>query len=279
MKDQSEKIEDLEVKTEEGMPDEAEEEPEESNYPVKKPGSRKKKKFGMREVLMIVIPAVAAVVAVIIASAFVQRASRQTTGQTGHQYYMDVSNEVKGGTVIKKSDDGTTFIESGEHEMQLTDLPIYYDDKTAFMITEDMVYYDPRGGEYLRADHFTEIFRNEYGEVTARFGGLTKNVNAGFLYNGKDMYIFLEPITLLVEDYTVELPALSYIEATYGEALVVFNYETKTSEVFGASREAEADTGDYKVQLFNDTMLLANGQRRLLFNAPDQLDPLISEEN
>lgn len=241
--------------------------------------TKKKKKLGKREVLLILIPAAAAVIAVIVASLFVRTASKQKTSRPGHQYYMNASTPVEGGTVIKKSEDGTaTYIDTEVGTVEIADLPIYYDDEERFMITEDMVYFDPRSGRFSRADRFTEFFM-ENGNLWASIGGVKKVVNGGFLYNGKDMYIFLEPVTVTADQFHQDIPAFSYVEAVYGDQVAVFDYEKKKTDLYSAGDDVPAKAVDYTVNVVSDTVILPDGMRILLFNAPDQLKPLITAED
>ena len=281
MKEQSEKIEvnKEELAEELGITEDDRKAAEDLSAEPPKAKSRKKKKFGKREAMLVIIPAAAALAAVVIASLFVKRASRQTTGEAGVQYYLDTENAVDAGLVIKKSDDGRTLVEEGEHSVQLAELPIYFTDKAGFKITEDMIYYDPRDWKHLRADHFTDFTRGGGNGILAAYGGVEKPVNPGFLYNGKNMFIFLEPVEVRVEENkSVPLSAFSYIEAVPGDTIILFDYDTKTSELFGTGGKAEADAGDYTVQLLDDTLMLSDGTLRLLYASPDLQDPLISAE-
>lgn len=238
----------------------------------------KKKKFGKRELMLILIPAAAAVIAVIVASLFVKTASKQKTSKPGHQYYMNAETPIEGGTVIKKSDDGTaTYIDTEAGTIEIADLPIYYDDEEKFMITEDMVYFDPRSGRFSRADKFTEFYM-ENDNLWASIGGVKQVVNSGFLYNGKDMYIFLEPVTVTADRFNQSIPTFSYVEAVYGDQVAVFDYKKKKTDLYSAGDDVPAKAVDYTVNVVSDTVILPDGMRILLFNAPDQLKPLISAE-
>ena len=261
MKDQ-EKIKDTEINVD-----------EESSIPV----SRKKRKLTAKDVLIIVIPALAALAAVFVAVFFVRSASRKTLTGPGHQYYAGVENAVSADTSLSRSESGKALAKNSNGERALSNLPIYYDDRQAFVVTEDMEYYDPRTGQYSRVDQFTELYKDKNGGVHANRENVDKLVNKGFLYNGKDMYIFLEPVTLRLNGFSQELPALSYVEATYNGTVVIFNYDTKESVVMNAETEvtASADSEDYQILLLSDSYMDTQGKRWLLFNAPDVLDPLI----
>lgn len=263
-----------EVKTEVPV-QEAEAENSEYQYEVKK--SRKKEKLKPRDILLIVIPAAAALAAVVVALTFVNKATRQVVPEAAHQYYMDAERSIGAGTVISKNDSGQTVLGDSKGDGYLAELPVYYDAREAFMVTEDMVYVDPRIDSELRVDHFTEFYKDKFGVIHAKKTDADQKVYDGFLHNGKDMYIFLEPVKVEVDGTSSEYPALSYIEGKYGESVKIFNYDTKESEVVKTTTEIRVTPVDktYTVLIFHDMLEMPDGSRRLLFSAPDQLDPLI----
>ena len=92
-----------------------------------------------------------------------------------------------------------------------------------------------------------------------------------------DFYLFLEPMKLSFNGYSMDVPALSYVEAVYGGYMMVFNYETKEFfiELSDGSGTAQTPSGDYVISLLGDSMTLHDGSRQLLAIRPDLFDPIV----
>jgi len=267
-----------EVKTE-GKGETPAAQPEESYYDrirrIQNEEKKAPKKLRKRDIVFIAVAVFLAVGALVFANSFTEEQSWKTVSGTGKQYYMGGSSAIRTDTKLRVDESGRV-ISQNEVE-RIAEVPIYLDEKTAFILTEDMVYYDPRAAVNSRADALTEFTVGENGNIYAVKDEIKKRVSTGFLYNGADMYIFLEPMTLEVNDYTVRVPALSYVEAVNGEQVVIFNYETKESETFVPETGVTAtpEDGAYSVLLLDDAWIRGDGKRILLFFAPEKLDPLI----
>jgi len=240
---------------------------EEQNAPKKR--SRKK------EILIIAVAMIIAAVLLIGTRGFTEELKWQKVEGSAHQYYGGASTVITGDTELKVNDDGKVISKNNENE-KIADLPIYYDDRDAVIITETYVYYAPREDVDLQAETLTEFYLDK-GTVHAVKGGKDSRVERGFLYNGKDKFIFLEPMTVEINNTTIELPALSYVEADpYGD-VTIFNYDTKETETVRAKTEAQAypPGKPYTLEMLSDSIVGPDGIRVLLFFAPEKLDKLL----
>lgn len=240
---------------------------------VKKRSERPKrrKRLSRRERLMLLIPAVAAVVAFTL-----DRGSTYTFKGTARQYYAGNAAAVESGTKLKRSQKGETLLVKGGQSIQ-TDLPIYPTDSRRVVLPTDMVFVAPRSDKFYRMSYFTEVECQPGGTVIARRGNDRATVEQGFLFDGKDTYLFLEPMTVSVNGRTLQLPALSYVEAVYGGYVMVFNYETKECfvELSDGSGTAQPPSGDYEISLLGDSMTMHDGSRSLLATEPSLFDPVV----
>lgn len=234
------------------------------------------RKLGRRELLILLIPVLAAVAAVAVVMLLADRGSSYKLETSASQYYGGSTAVIEEGAALKRSSSGTTTLKQGRQSMQ-TSLPLYLSDSRSVVLPDDMIYFAPRSAECLRLVYFSEIACSAGGTVVVRHGDGTKTVDPGFLYDGKDFYLFLEPMVLSFNGYTMELPSLSYVEAVYGSHIMVFNYETKETVTEASEGNAEAKTaaGDYTISLFGDSMTLFDGTKSLLVTKPDLFDPLI----
>lgn len=232
--------------------------------------------LGKRELMILFLPVIAAVAAVIVVMLTVNRGSSYRLKGKASQYYGGSQAVIEDGADLKRSSDGTTKLKQGSGSTD-TSLPIYLSESRSVVFPDDMIYFAPRSYECMRLLYFSEVECKTNGTVIAKHENNTKTIDPGFLYDGKDFYLFLEPMVLSFNGYTMELPALSYAEAVYGAHIMVFNYETKETVTEAPEGNAEARTasGDYTISLFGDSMTLYDGTKSLLATKPDLFDPLI----
>lgn len=229
-----------------------------------------------RERLILLLPALAAVIAVLAAVFFTRDAMRVTLEGEPVLYYGGASFPIQSGTAVRRTWKDVTVLEEGKGQRELTSLPIYFQDRTAVFLPQDMVYYAPRSGGQARLEYFSQLIQDADGGLSAARGGTERLVQSGFLYDGADLYVFLEPVTLTVNGYSVELSALSYVEAAFNGDILTYDAVTGEQLIETARSAVTARTADgaYTVSLLGDSMVDRDGNRTLLFTRPEQLDTL-----
>lgn len=239
---------------------------------------KKKRRLTGRELLVLVIPAVAAVLAVVIVLFATDKAITYTFSDSGHQYYGGASATVKQGANLQLTEAGDVIFADEDSQLQdKTTLPVYLDHSRTVVLTTDMLYYTPRQDTYQRAAVFSQVLCKENGMITVSRAGQSVDAQRGFLYDGKDFYLFLEPVKVSFMGYTVDLPAMSYAEVINGATVMLFDYENKsfTIETLDGSVIAEAANGDYSLSLLGDSMTDHNGEQSLLASRPELFDPMV----
>lgn len=252
----------------------------------RKPGRRESKrpkgtgwrwrKLSKKERLVLLIPAAAAAVAVLIVFLLNRDAMRLTLEGSPIQYYGGGGFPIAEGTVLRRTAEDVTLLNSQGSERELTSLPIYYQDRQIVTLPQTMAYYAPRSGTMGGLSYFTEIRFQTNGSLQAERDGKSANMEKGFLFDGKDFYLFLEPVELTFNGYQMELPAMSYVEAIYNGDIMVFNYETKEffMEAPKTTVLASAGGGDYEVSLLGDSLTTRDGSKTLLFTRPEIMQPV-----
>ncbi len=237
---------------------------------------RPRRRLTGKERLILLIPAVAAVVAVVIAIATVNRGTSYVFKDNAAQYYAGSIATVQSGARLKYTGDGKCTVKQGG-TTQETSLPFYLNGSRKAVLPVDMLHVAPRTAAYSRAVHFTEVECKANGTVSVQRERNSKVAESGFLYDGGDQYIFLEPMIVYFNGYKMELPALSYVEAVYGGYMMVFNYETKEcfTELSDGSGTAQPPSGDYVLSLLGDSVTMRDGSKMLLATRPDLFDPIV----
>ena len=138
-----------------------------------------------------------------------------------------------------------------------------------------MIYYDPRNNVCKKVDRFTEIIYED-NNITAKNDNQTCELNQGFLYDGDNYYVFLEPVVANFNGYKVELSTLSYIEADYHSNVMAFDYVTKSNITEEPETEmvVTTSTEDYTLKPFNDSLENYKNEKSLLFSRPELLGNL-----
>ena len=97
---------------------------------------------------------------------------------------------------------------------------IFYKDMSVVMPTMSCAEYLAKGYSYITFE------KNVYNMTTDRYHG---KLNHYFLYDGKDLYFFIEKVTLKVNNDSVELSPYSYVIARYNNYI---SYYDKASDTY-----------------------------------------------
>lgn len=235
-----------------------------------------KRRMSGREKLIVLLPALAAILAVGIVLFTVDKVSVYKIRDTAYQYYGGRTVRIESSAELRSGTDGTVFLKTGKQTTETT-LPVYLENSRKVVLTSDMLYISPRIGGCSRAVHFSEVECKTNQMISVSRGGSKADTERGFLYDGEDFYLFLEPVTVNFNGYTMDLPALSYVEAVYGGYMMLFNYDTKEffMELSDGTGSAQPASGDYVISLLGDSMTLNNGNKLLLANRPELFDPVV----
>lgn len=239
------------------------------------PGKRRWRRLGPKEILLLIIPVIALAAAAAAMYFMTRDASSYTIQGQAYQYYAGSAYPLTEGARLCRSEDGDTLMVSDNRQDVLSSLPIYFKDKQVIALPYDMAYYDPRKGDALCVPYFSEISYRSSGTAVVQREKEEAPLSGGFLYDGGDIYLFLEPVTLTFNGYSLELPFLSYVEAQGNGSVTVYNFESGDFLIEAPTGEATATGGggDYTVSLLGDSMQDYQGERTLLSSRPDILDP------
>lgn len=109
--------------------------------------------------------------------------------------------------------------------------PIYYQDKDIVILPKDMSVIMPTlsCAEYLAKGYSYITYENGiYNITTDRYN---KKLNHYFFYDGKDLYFFIEPVTLTVNNEKIELSPFSYVIAKYNNSITYYDKKTDTFKI------------------------------------------------
>ena len=224
----------------------------------------------------VVVPALLLVMIAVAATMIARKSTEYRFNGAAGQYYGGQKFLIPEGTRMYREGTDTTKLEGGALNRETDALPVYYDDKQTVVLPQDMVYYAPRDNTCLRVKHFSELTYDSLGVQEISLKRKTVDMQAGFLYDGKDIYLFLEPVKLSVNGAVIDLGAMSCIEADTQTGMISV-YNTSGDMLFEEMKSrcsVYPASKDYTVYLLDDSMERHDGTRVLLFGEPQKLDPL-----
>lgn len=133
--------------------------------------------------------------------------------------------------------------------------PIYYQDKDIVILPKDMSVIMPTlsCAEYLSKGYSYITYENGiYNLTTDKYN---KKLNHYFLYDGKDLYFFIEPVTLKVNNEKIELSPFSYVIAKYNNSITYYDKKTDTFKIIEVTdNDSLIENQYYSINISKDNL-------------------------
>ena len=190
-----------------------------------------------------------------------------------HQYFGGAELSYSADAVFRDEKDGIKVTDVNGKSI-IVDTPLLYKGETKLTLPCNMLLMVPSENLGVkRINYFTTVTESS-GRVTFTADNKQAQSYGGFLYDGNDLYIFLEPTVLKIGSaMKIELPALSYVRAHYGQNIEYHNSETDEDKVIGINEidvEADLQSG-FTLSLCKDVIYADSGEY-LLYSAVDTVD-------
>ena len=120
-----------------------------------------------------------------------------------------------------------------------------------------------------RINHFANVIEDN-GEIYLETNLATKTnrtrIEKAFLYDGQDLYFFLERTTITVNGTSYEVSPLSYVIVRYKQSVEIYNYEKDEYQIIDTSetQEAKVETDTYTINLSVDSLQTAEKEQLLI---------------
>ena len=184
-----------------------------------------------------------------------------------HQFFEGTELNYSADTVFREN--GGSVTAEGR---PVAETPFLYKGETKLSLPCNMLLMVPsEGTDIKRINYFTTV-TEDTGRVTFTSGEKKAQSYGGFLYDGSDLYIFLEPVKLRIGNVTTDLPALSYVKVRYAGSVEYHNSETDEDNVVGINDvlvTAEGKSG-FLLNLGLDVLYTNTGEA-LLYSAVDKV--------
>lgn len=187
-----------------------------------------------------------------------------------YQWYSGQRVEYKGELTFTRKE-GLTELKATDRKVTLDSTPVYYADENGKVIfPEDMaVVYPNNNGMMYRINHFADI-TEENGEIYLETNLATKTnktkLEKAFLYDGQDLYFFLERTNITVNGTTYEVSPLSYAIVRYKQSVEIYNYEKDEYQVIDTTetQDAKVVTDTYTINMSVDSLQTAEKEQLLI---------------
>lgn len=144
-----------------------------------------------------------------------------------YQYYYGEKYEYNGVVSTNRRDVIIDF-KTSDYDIKFDSTPIYYSDKKKVIFPKDMSVVMPtlNCSEYLsKAYSYITENNNKYVLTTKNYNN---NLGHYFLFDGDDLYFFIDDVKLKVGNEEIELSPMSYVIAKYGEYVSYYDNKSDT---------------------------------------------------
>ena len=158
-------------------------------------------------------------------------------------------------TISKNRKDVIMNITPQDIGVEYDSTPIYYTKEDIIILPKDMSVVMPTlsCAEYLSKGYSYITYKNGiYNLTTNKYNN---KLNHYFLYDGKDLYFFIEPVTLTVDNQKIELSSQSYIIAQYRNSISYYDKKTDTFKIIETSTDNQLVENEYySINISKDTL-------------------------
>ena len=149
------------------------------------------------------------------------------SGETYYQYFYGIREDYSGEMEIINTDNEKQLVLEDDRVIHLDSTPLYYKDilgKVLLPSKMEVIY--PDKGALYKLDDFTNIIQDSKVMYAKKFKkDKTKSINNTFLYDGDDLYLFLEETTITIGKKKYKLSPLSYAIVNYRQNVELYDYE------------------------------------------------------
>lgn len=234
-----------------------------------------KKKTIRKEFFVIVIACVMLIIATAITAVCILKKDNIVIKDDMYQYIYGQKYEFKGKTIISRKNDKVTF-KNNRNKINLNSKPLYYEDKDKILLPETMAVVMPQDTILKRLNKVSFVEIQDSNSYRVKNSNIDTVLSDSFLFDGKNLYVFLDAVTLSYDGEEITLSPLSYVSVVYDRSIEIFDYKNKkyTNKTLNNNDVIAKSSNGYSVNLSTDTLNRFDGKKQLLFSKPELLGEL-----
>lgn len=176
--------------------------------------------------------------------------------------------------VFERIDNDTTLSIDGEKQEFIDSMPYYYENERKILFPQEMNIIQPRAnnGQQNRLPTLSTI-DGTGSDIKVTFANTKVTLGSAFLFDGRDVYFFVNPMELTVDGQTIKTSELTLVTYNFNHELYIYDYNANEARFIEGAESVQAKTDKYNVNLVTDTFEI-NGKSRLLVTNVGVLDLL-----
>lgn len=229
--------------------------------------AKKKRNNTQKDILIKIITVIAIISVIVVVYIFINKLSSLSSVKEHEFYQYAMGNKVEYKGIVKMATkNDITELTTNEGTISLDSIPIYYnDERNKVILPSDMAIAFPMENGALYKVNSLSIIYIDHGEVFVQKGNLNKQLEDAFLYDGNDLYFFIENTKVTINGTEYRLPPLSYVNATYKGYVEIYNYDTdEYTYIEKVTSDIIAKTSKYSINLSIDSMQYEENDQLLL---------------
>lgn len=185
---------------------------------------------------------------------------------TFYQYYGGKKVTYQGKLNISRKNEEITDLEIDNVKIQIDSTPMYYEDtRNKMFMPKDMAIVFPTSKYTMkRLNHFAMLeLDSNIAYIISH--GKAESIENAFLFDGNDLYVFLENTKLTIGNEEYNLTPFSYAIVSYRNNVEIYLRETDECKTIETKTiEAKASTNEYEINLSTDSIKYKEKEQLLL---------------
>ena len=157
------------------------------------------------------------------------------------------------GRFILDYDNKISKVELSDKSLLLDSTPLYFKQQQQLILPKNMLNVNYNTGNQTKVPYYTNIKYENSGYYYILNNKKNKVLNS-FLYDGKDLYLFLDETEIKNGTTIVTIPAMSYVIYNSNEELYVFDYKNSSVLFYKDIDEPKAYIKNIVLNLKNDSL-------------------------
>ena len=208
-------------------------------------------------------------IAIVLVSLFLVNKELNSKKLSNEKIYIYFGNEKFDfkGNITLDHDNNITNIKLNNKKVTLYSEPIYYAKKKQIILPTAYSVVNTSVGLQNKVSYYTEIVDRD-GAYYLTNNELDYRLNNNFLFDGSDLYIFIQPSKVIFGDKEIEITPLSFVNYVFDtKELFIYNYEKDKMEYFtDVNGDVFVTNDNYKVNLSSDNMIFNKNEKLLMKN-------------
>jgi len=175
-----------------------------------------------------------------------------------YQYFSGIKSEYT--AIIGRNKKNVILdYENKDYVVSLDSTPVYIKDTNNVIFPKEMSIVFPLNDMQYRINALSEVYmENDLYFLNIR--DLNTSYDHVFYYDGKNMYFFVDNVTLTIGDKKIELSPLSYVNAAYMSYVEYYDRESDVSEIIEITNEKVLVSNEYmSIEVTNDKVIYQDG--------------------